>query len=181
MTAPARAVIESLTCVPAEVGLCIANYILHAGYTTLPELRDEYVGLDNWPHSRRIEVVLRLADSRIESIGESRVFWSCYRFGLPRPIPQYEIRDRSGRVVARVDFAWPDLGVFLEFDGRVKYESLLRPGERASDVVLRERDRERLVCGLTGWVCVRASWGDVESPARLVAVLRDALFSRRTA
>ena len=181
VTTPARAVIESLTCVPAEVGLCLANHVLHAGYTNLEELRDEYVGLDNWPHSRRIEVVLRLADPRVESVGESRVFWACFLEGLPRPIPQYEVRDRSGRVVARVDFAWPELGVFLEFDGRVKYEALLKPGERASDVVLRERDRERLVCALTGWVCIRAVWADLESPARLIAALVDAMQSRRTA
>ena len=49
--------------------------------------------------------------------------------GLPAPVPQYKIRDGSGRVVHRVDFAWPELGVFLEFDGKVKYEKYLRSGQ----------------------------------------------------
>jgi hypothetical protein len=57
----------------------------------------------------------------------------------------------------------------------VKYESLLKPGERASDVVIRERDRERLICRLTGWRCVRATWADLERPARLIAELCDAM------
>ena len=53
------------------------------------------------------------------------------------PEPQYEIKDDRGVVIGRVDFAWPELGVFLEFDGKVKYEKLLKPGERA----LRRRDQ----------------------------------------
>ena len=175
VSAPARAVLESLTCVSAEAGLCLANHLLHHGYTTRRELEDEYVGMENWQHSRGAEIVLRLADPRPESVGESRIAWVCFQAGLPKPIPQYEVRDETGRVVARVDFAWPELGVFLEFDGRVKYESLLKPGERASDVVIRERDRERLICRLTGWRCVRATWADLERPARRIAELCDAM------
>ena len=87
------------------------------------------------------------------------------------------IAPRAARV-ALVDFAWPELGVFMEFDGRVKYEDLLRPGERASDVVLRERDRERLICETTGWVCVRVSWADLARPARLAARIRAAMNRR---
>ena len=34
-------------------------------------------------------------------------------------------------MIHRVDLAWPEYGVFLEFDGRVKYEKYLREGERA--------------------------------------------------
>ena len=34
----------------------------------------------------------------------------------------------AGHFIARVDFAWPELGIFVEFDGKVKYESLLKPG-----------------------------------------------------
>ncbi|RYU11458.1 hypothetical protein [Nocardioides iriomotensis] len=181
MTAPARAVLETITVVPPEAGLCIANFMLHQGYTTVPELQREFVGKENWSNARSAEMVLRLADPRPESVGESRALWVCFQAGLPRPVPQYEVRDPSGRVVARVDFAWPDLGVFLEFDGRVKYEGLLREGERASDVVLRERDRERLICRLTGWSCVRATWADVDRPARIVRELNHALFGQRSA
>ena len=87
-------------------------------------------------------------------------------------------------VIARLDFALPELKVWLEFDGRVKYEKLLGPGDRASDVVLRERNRERQVEAITGWVCVRVSWADLADPARLVARIYEAAAraaSRRTA
>jgi hypothetical protein len=84
-------------------------------------------------------------------------------------------------VVARLDFAWPDLGVWVEFDGRVKYERLRKEGERASDVVLRERDRERMISRLTGWRCVRIAWSDLADPARLAHSVRSELLRPQVA
>jgi hypothetical protein len=80
-----------------------------------------------------------------------------------------------------VDFAWPRFGVFLEFDGRVKYEKLLRPGQSASDVVIAEKRREELICRLTGWRCIRIVWSDLEHPARTAAMIRDVITSSTTA
>ena len=124
----------------------------------------------------RTDIVLRLADPRIESPGESRVLYLCYLYGLPAPEPQYQVRDRSGRVVAVVDFAWPELGLFLEFDGKIKYEKLLKDGESASDVVVREKRREELVRELTGWRCIRLVWADLERPDHTAQRIRDMLF-----
>ena len=56
-------------------------------------------------------------------------------------------------------------GVFLEFDGKVKYERLLKDGESASDVVFREKQREDMICRLTGWRCIRIVWADLYQPA----------------
>jgi very-short-patch-repair endonuclease len=77
-----------------------------------------------------------------------------------------------------VDFAWPELGVFLEFDGKVKYESLLKDGERASDVVIREKRREEMICGLTGWRCIRITWADLFNPARTATRIKAVLAGR---
>lgn len=173
---PARITLEATTLGGAEAGLCVANHMLHKELTTSRLLNAQYVGMESWPNTLAIEIVLRLADARIESVGESRTYWCCYRQSLPMPQPQHKIRDASGRVIARVDFAWPRFGVFLEFDGRIKYEKLLRDGERASDVVIREKAREELVCRLTGWRCIRITWADLEDQARLAALIRGALF-----
>jgi hypothetical protein len=127
------------------------------------------------PHTLNLPVVLRRADGRHESPGETRTDWLLWRHGLPQPVPQLEVHDRWGRVVARVDFAWPELGVFLEFDGKVKYLRHRRPGESATDAVLREKRREELVCGLTGWRCVRIVWADLYQPERTIARIRATL------
>jgi hypothetical protein len=176
---PARITLETTTLGNPEASLCVANHMLHVGLTTLKKLNIQYVEMQAWPDTLPAEIVLRLADPRIESVGETRVFFCCYRHSLPMPEPQFEIRDASGRIVARVDFAWPELGVFLEFDGRIKYEKLLREGERASDVVLRERAREAMICRVTGWRCIRVTWDELANPRRLAARIRAELFPAR--
>lgn len=177
--APARLGLEITTVTSAEAGLVAVNHLLHDGHTTVEAMRSRYEkGIVFWKGSLRTDVVLRLADAAVESVGESRFFYFCYAAGLPAPIPQYEIRDGRGQVIARVDFAWPELGVFVEFDGKVKYGALLKPGESATDVVVREKRREERIVELTGWRCIRVTWSDLESPGALRARITKLMATR---
>ena len=54
------------------------------------------------------------------------------------PVLQYEVYDESGRLLARNDFGWAEYGTLGEFDGRIKYGRLLRPGQRIEDVLCGE-------------------------------------------
>jgi len=176
---PPRLVLEVTTVASAEAGLVVANHFLHCGMTTKEELLERYALVERWPYSLRTRLVLHRADARVETVGESRTLHLIADAGLPTPECQYPIRDEAGRVLYYVDFAWPELGVFLEFDGRVKYEKLLRPGQKASDVVLAEKRREQRICELTGWRCIRIDWSDLAKAAHTIALLRAALFPRR--
>ncbi len=173
---PARLALETLMHQNSEATFCVLNDLLHRAVVTYADLNAQFVTMQTWPWMLPGEVLLRLADHRIESVGESRTLWCCYQHRLPMPTPQYEVKDSQGRVVARVDFAWPEFGVFLEFDGRIKYEKLLRPGQRASDVVIAEKRREELVCRITGWRCIRITWADLADPARLAALILSHLY-----
>ncbi len=171
-----RTGLEVTTVVPTEAALVAVNHLLHAGHTTVADMKQRYQrGFVFWKGTLATDLVLRLADAAIESVGESRFFYFCYAAGLPAPIPQYVIRDERGQFIGRVDFAWPELGVFIEFDGKVKYEALLKPGESASDVVIREKRREELIVELTGWRCIRVVWSDLENPEALLKRIRQAL------
>ncbi len=77
-----------------------------------------------------------------------------------------------------VDFLWRALGVFLEFDGRIKYERFRRPGESLEAYLMREKHREEQICVATGWVCIRITWADLENPLRTVRRVRAMLESR---
>lgn len=178
---PTRLALEITMVAGVELSLVVVNDLLHRELTTPAALATRYQGMGLWPWTLNTDIVLRLADPRIESPGESRTYFFCFRQGLPMPEPQYAIRDLSGRVIHRVDFAWPELGVFMEFDGKVKYEKLLRPGERASDVVVREKKREELICRLTGWRCIRLTWSDLERPDRTAAKIRALLYPTESA
>ncbi len=136
---------------------------------TPEELHERYdEAMAHWPQSLGTPIVLRLADPRIESVGESRCWYFLYRSSLPKPIPQLEIWDGQ-ELVAKLDFALPEHGIWLEFDGKAKYEKFLRPGESPADAVVREKQRENRVAELTGWRCLRITWADLADPVRLAA------------
>ena len=63
-----------------------------------------------------VRELIPLADPRAESPMESEVRLVMHDGGLPAPELQYEIVDLSGRRW-RLDFAWPDLCVAVEYDG----------------------------------------------------------------
>jgi len=168
-----RAALEITTIADIEHSMVEIDGLLHAGLTTIEQLRRRYDdAMTRWPDTLHTDLILRLVDGRAESVGESRSRYLCWCEGLPPPVPQLEVKDRNGNVIARVDLAWPELGVFLEFDGRVKYQRYLRPGETVTDAVLREKAREELICELTGWRCIRIVWADLYRPAETASRIR---------
>lgn len=158
-----------------EHALVEIDFLLHHGFTTMEKLRARYDAMAHWPRSLATDLVLRLADGRSESVGETRARFLCWAQHLPAPVPNYPIHDENGVEIARVDLAWPALGVFLEFDGRTKYEERRREGESVVDCVLREKQRESRICEITGWRCIRIVWSDLYKPAETAARIR-ALF-----
>jgi len=173
-----RLALEVTTLVDVERSLCVVNFLLNAGHTTREQLRARYCTMECWPNTLATDIVLRLADPRIESVAESRCYHLFWRCGLPAPELQHEVRDVDGELIGRLDFAWPALGVWIEFDGNVKYEKPLKPGQSASDVVLAEKRREDRIRRRTGWRCIRLTWADLEHPERTAAMLRRELLGQ---
>lgn len=173
VTTPAVTAVEVASSHPVETALCVVNDFLHRGLTTPGELDEVRTFHDQRPGSLGVDLVLRLADQRIESIGETRSFFGFWREHLPAPDLQLEVCDRHGVVVARLDFAWPEWGVWVEFDGMVKYGRLLREGQTLADVIAAEKQREELVARLTGWRCVRITWADLADPGRVAWRIRE--------
>ena len=171
VTNVARACLDTASLVDVEHALCSVNDALHRELASVEQLRQCVDFMEQWPGSLSHRILLRLADARIESVGESRFWYLCWRERLPMPVPQYEVRDGTGRIVAVLDFAWPERGLFVEFDGKVKYRSPDRDAN-AVDVVLREKRREELVSRLTGWRCERVTWPELYQPKRTAARVR---------
>jgi hypothetical protein len=167
VTAAPRTAIDVTTVAGVEQSLAMINHLLHEGFTTIAEIRQRYTTMDKHPFTLATDLVLRLADGRIESVGESRVLYLMWRHGVPRAEPQLVVTDHSGREIARLDFAWPERKRWLEFDGREKYLKHLRPGESVADAVLREKRREDMIREITGWRCIRITWADLYHPERL--------------
>jgi hypothetical protein len=87
-------------------------------------------------------LAVRLTDPRAETPGESVTRVQVYRNDIPLPELQFHVIDRHGVLVGISDFYWDKHRHLGEFDGMIKYQRLLRPGETTSDCVIREKKRE---------------------------------------
>jgi very-short-patch-repair endonuclease len=84
------------------------------------------------------------------------------RAGLPKPAIQHEIRDR-GRLVAIVDFAYPDVRLAIEADGYRWHSGRAR---WRTDL-----QRRNAVTAL-GWRIVHVTWEDLErTPDELLRLI----------
>lgn len=100
--------------------------------------------------------LLDLATGLPESAAESGLLLTIAEAGFPIPEPQYPIRDLDGREVWRLDFAWPDKRVALEYDGYAAHVDKAE-ADQARDEDLRRR----------GWRVLRADVSDLRNPTRL--------------
>ena len=177
---PARALWEVAVMSDLESAVITADSALHGDPAMLPDLRGFADSFAHRPGSRTARLALRLADPATESPGESIVRVKCYRFGIPRPVAQYVVRASDGREVGRCDYCWPQYRHLGEFDGKVKYAALLRPGEDPSDVVFREKQREDALRA-AGYGMSRWTWADLDRVrvATTMARLKEALARSR--
>jgi hypothetical protein len=116
--------------------------------------------------SARARTVLPLGDHRAESPMESVTRWLIHAAGLPAPIAQYRVHDRSGRFLGRADLAWPEHKLLVEFDGDLHRERKVFVADlRRQNGLLSE-----------GWTMLRYTSADVYGrPDGVVDEIRGAL------
>ena len=139
--------------------------MLAARLVTTEEVTAFAASRAGWPRRSQVEEVLRLSDPRAESPQESRLRLILVGGGLPRPVSQYEVRDRGNRVIARLDLAYPGHRLGVEYDGdhhrsRAGFRNDLR------------RLNELRACG---WTVLRFTAADLHRPERVVATVSAAL------
>jgi Protein of unknown function (DUF559) len=116
------------------------------------------------PGSARAREVAALVDGLAESPQETRLRLLIHRSGVPLPVAQHRIRE-SGRFVAKVDFAWPEKKVAVEYDGLWHAD----PKQFALD-------RQRLNrLQAAGWTIVFVTAADLHRPEQLLARIAAAL------
>jgi hypothetical protein len=102
-----------------------------------------------------VRELIALADALAESPMESEARLAMFDGGLPAPTLQYEIIDGNGEL-RRVDFAWPEQRVAVEYDGL----------DWHSDPEAMRRDRRRRAAlEDLGWVVISIVFEDVRKRA----------------
>jgi hypothetical protein len=175
ITSPARSALELTTVTDTERALVVIDDMLRRRLVTQADLWELSERMTYWPSTLATTLAVRLSDPRAESPAETRFRYLCWCMGIPAPQTQVEIRDPSGRLIARLDFAWPQFKTFAEIDGYVKYAGdPFTRSEPPASVVVREKRREDDVRRVTGWRCLRFMWPDLDHRERTAHLLRTA-------
>lgn len=123
--------------------------------------------------TRRAREILALSDARSESPGETLTRLLLIENNLTGFTPQYTVTLRGNSF--RVDFAWEEEKLIVEFDGEVKYSG--RFGD-PTEMIRAERRREKELTN-AGWRVLRVSWNMLtRDPEQVVAMLRQELAAR---
>lgn len=105
-----------------------------------------------------------LDDARegVESPGETRTRLLLVRAGFPEPTPNLRVRDPDRNIARRIDNAFGDLRIGVEYDGDI---------HRDKDAWREEHARRDSLESL-GWTLRRLTAADIRSPARSLSALR---------
>ena len=156
-TTDARTAIDVARTQPLSAAVVVADDVLSRG-TSADDLRLALFDAHDHPGARSAGRAIALADGRSESVGETLGRIAFHAVHLPPDALQMSVLTDRGPM--RTDYAWTQWRIVGEFDGLVKYGRLLKPGETASDVLVKERQRE-LAIERAGWGVVRFTWAEL--------------------
>jgi very-short-patch-repair endonuclease len=94
------------------------------------------------------------------------------RLRIKPPEPQFRVKTRVGS--HRLDFAWEEEKLALEFDGKTKYFDY----KPTDEVIFEERRREKALME-DGWRFIRIEWKDLFQEGTFKERILRALRSRR--
>jgi very-short-patch-repair endonuclease len=137
-----------------------ARLITKIGLTAFAETRR------NWPGAEQLRMVLILSDAGAGSPQESRLRILLMRGGLPRPSTQHVVRTATGSFVARLDLAYAEHRIGIEYEG-----------DHHRDRGAFQRDMGRLnALNACGWTVLRFGAADIrDNPGTIITAVRAAL------
>ena len=166
------AVSDVLCTVPRRLALACADQVVatrpraeHARF--VKQIAERLASRADRRGTRRANGLLELVNGAAESPPESSLRLIVVDAGFPVPEVQYEVRTIDGFVVWRLDMAWPQVRVALEYDGFAAHA-----GRELRDAA-RDEDLER-----RGWQVVRATAADLRDPGCVLRELTRAFTQR---
>ncbi|MGE2720547.1 hypothetical protein [Mycolicibacterium celeriflavum] len=150
-TAPAWTAVEVARTLRRPRALATLDAALRSGTCTRGELWRAAIQQAGRRGIVAVRDLIPLSDARAESPMESEARLAMIDGGLPMPELQYEIVDGNGEL-RRLDFAWPDARVAVEYDG-VDWHT--------EPDALRNDRRRRLALQDVGWTVIAIVADDV--------------------
>jgi very-short-patch-repair endonuclease len=170
-TSISRTLMDLASVSPVKLVEDAVDDIMRRRLLTLSELREvlRRCQKERRNGTRLLRRVLEMTDVRVigtHSVFESRLLRLLLKGHLPRPVPQYRIK-RDGKLVAQVDFAYPDAKVLIEAESH-RWHS----GPRAMDRDISRYDELRAM----GWIVILVTWRQLmNEPHKVIEKVRDAI------
>jgi len=168
VTSPIRTTYDLGRQPPRLDALIAVDALLHRRVVKLAALAAYAEERPGWRGAALVREVIALAEPLTESPMETTLRLILIDGGLPRPVAQHEIVDPRGRLLARVDLAYPELRIALEYEG---------DHHRERDQFRRDITRYKALHA-AGWLILRFTARDITNPAAIVADVRRARTER---
>nr|MDT0662825.1 DUF559 domain-containing protein [Micromonospora sp. DSM 115978] len=156
---------------PRTDALIALDALLHRRITRLDRLAAFLGSHPGWPGAGQLRDLLSLAEPLTESPMETRLRLILVDAGSPPLTVQHEVRGKDGRLIGRVDLAYPQWRIAIEYEGD-------HHRERAHY----RRDITRLnALRAAGWLVLRFTVDDViRHPGQIVTHVATAIRERRS-
>ena len=139
---------------------------------TLVEVGERLAQWRRFPGSGVVRAALTLSRERVESPKETETRLLIMAARLPEPVVQFVVR-RAGRFIGRVDLAYPELKIAIEYEG---------DGHRVDRRQWRSDIRRQRELEAAGWIVIRVTEADLaDGGESLLRVLRRAVTARKGA
>ena len=148
VTTPVRTVFDCMRLLRGAERLVVADALTHLKRTTVDEVSAYFASQRRVRNLRTASLLIEQIEPQSESPMETRLRLRLVESGLPRPEAQWVVRDGRKRFVARLDLAYPEQKVAIEYDGAWHWR------QRRKD------DRRRDAARRLGWVVVVVSADD---------------------
>lgn len=143
VTTPVRTTVDLLRSLWRPHALAAADAMVHAGQVSREEVMAYIRSMRRYPGIIQARALAPLIEPKVESPGES---WQRLRLidaGLPIPDPQFLVCDNAGYPVARLDDAYPEKRVGMEYDGREFHSD--------DDAVESDETKREILTTILGW------------------------------
>jgi hypothetical protein len=171
VSAPVRLVCEMASVLDLPDLVAVIDHLIHHSRPamTLEHLADRIGVGDRISRSKVLRHAIALADERAESRPETLIRVWCVLAGLPRPVANHPTQDPVTGRPLRLDLAWPDLMIAVEYHGDHHRD----PAQWRRDLTRKGRLES------VGWTIIELHADDLRDRAMLVDRIRAALERQR--
>jgi very-short-patch-repair endonuclease len=166
VTAPEQTWLDLASCLRRDELVMVGDFFLAQRSTSMDALAHALQSASGRRGVSSARAALPLLREGSESPAESALRVQLHDAGLVPPELNYRIHDRDGSFIARVDMAYPDQRVVIEYEG--DYHRVDR-AQWHKDIHRQARLEDR------GWRVIRATASDLADPADLILRVRRAL------